>query len=291
MLQSSYQPNLFISSREKSSCPRPNAVDGSLIYKGAADSPIQNQQSDGSTRFPHGTEVRFDCLRTAIEEEEEVVIDDTDLSEDEDYVAEDEEYIEEDPEYEEAEANTDAIEYDFRKKRAIKQRTNKRKKQKNRSSSRRRNQMGGMDEEEGSSFGSGGGRGPQGESVEDMLKKEKYRSWTIICNDGKWIGRSLGCDENGHPLLDEETAGVDYNPFNASCPYVNDPENNIVAFHGDREVKASDDKPEGYVEGVPYKEYFEPGAELVFRCNDIGNFIIRNYCEVADQFNFIHQKI
>ena len=195
---------------------------------------------------------------------------------------------EEETEYVE-EPDTGAIEYEFRKKRAIRQKTKKRKKSKSRNSSRRRNKMGNMDEDDNNPFG-GNNRVDQGESVEDMLKKEKYRSWTIVCKDGKWIGRSLGCDENGHPLLDEETAGVDYNPFNASCPYVNDPENNIVAFHGDREVKASGDKPEGYVEGVPYKEYFEPGAELVFRCNDIGNFILRNYCEVND-LCFIHHKI
>ena len=135
--------------------------------------------------------------------------------------------------------------------------------------------MGNFGDDEDSRFG-GKSHVAKGEKIEDMLKKEKYRSWTIVCNDGKWIGRSLGCDENGHPILDDETAGVDYNPFNASCPYVNNPENNIVAFHGDREIKGSDDQLEGYVEGVtiPYKEYFEPGSELIFRCKDIGNLKI-----------------
>ena len=265
LLQSSHQPNLFISSREKNSCPRPNAVDGSLIYKGTADSPIQNQQSAGNTRFPHGTEVRFDCLRTAVEEEdeeaeeedEEEVIDDGEISSDEDYEEEETEYVEE--------PDTGAIEYEFRKKRAIRQKTKKRKKSKSRNSSRRRNKMGNMDEDDNNPFG-GNNRVDQGESVEDMLKKEKYRSWTIVCKDGKWIGRSLGCDENGHPLLDDEASGVDFNPFNASCPYVNNPENNIAAFHGDREVKGDNGGS-----NILYKESFEPGSELVFRCNDIGN--------------------
>ena len=257
-------------------------MDGSLIYKGAADSPIQNQQSDGSTRFPHGTEVRFDCLRTAVEQVEPMSTVGEEPTEDDDYIENVEygeevsDYEEDNAEYVEGETEIGAVEYQYRKKRAIRQKTNKRKKQKNRNSNRRRNHPGSLDEDEHDSYG-GSNQVAKGEKIEDMLKKEKYRSWTIVCNDGKWIGRSLGCDEHGHPLLDDETSGVDYNPFNASCPYVNNPEDNIVAFHGDREIKASDDKPEGYVDGVtiPYKEYFEPGSELVFRCNDIGNFTIK----------------
>ena len=104
LLQSSFKPNFFIRSRKKNACPRPNAVDGSLIYKGDDEAPIRHQQSNSNTRFPHGTEVRFDCLRTEIEDdvEEEDNIDDKNILNDE--------YIEEE--------NGDEI-ITFRLKRAI----------------------------------------------------------------------------------------------------------------------------------------------------------------------------
>ena len=242
LLQSSYKPNFFIRSRQKNSCPRPNAVDGSLIYKGDNEDPIRNQQSNINTRFPHGTEVRFDCLRTELEE----IVDTEEISEESD-----------------DEENGDEI-ITFRKKRAIRAKTKTRKKPRNQSNRRRQQ----------TTNAEGGGNVDRGyntqtnleSSIEDGLKKVKYRSWKIVCNDGRWIGKFLGCDENGHPLLDDEAANVDFNPFNASCPYVKLPKDNLVAFHGDREITG------GRLEDaeVPYQEYFEPGAELVFRCKDIG---------------------
>ena len=94
------------------------------------------------------------------------------------------------------------------------------------------------------------------------------RSWRIRCSDGVWTGSALNCDpETGRPLLEdeEEEQGSAGSTFNASCPF--NPsvelESNLVAFHDDRELLSSD-------EGV---ENFEPGAELVFRCVDIGRFL------------------
>ena len=260
MLESSYQPNLFIRSRKKNACPRPNAVDNSLIYKGDADAPMQNQQSSSNTRFPHGTEVRFDCLRTELEE---------DVSVEEEIIDGEEDTVDE---YEEQEADEEV--YNFRKKRAVRSKINKRKKprkQKPGSRGGRRGPQTVDGDDKRNQNNAYGIQVDQGESIEDMLKKVKYRSWKIVCNDGKWIGKSLGCDENGKPLLEDEATGVDFNPFNASCPYVKSPGDNIVAFHGDREITA-----EGFLGGIEthYKEYFEPGAELVYRCKDIGNATI-----------------
>ena len=214
LLESSYKPNLFIRSRKKNACPRPNAVDGSLIYKGDAEAPMLNQQDNSYTRFPHGTEVRFDCLRTEIEDnlEDESVIDEYDediIDEGDDIInTEEEDFIDE---YDDTEIGDEYYEDDdeilnFRKKRAIKQRTKSRKKSNSKkNSSRRRNQN--VNQEGNNNQGTEYNNqvhGGQGESVEDMLKKVKYRSWKIDCNDGSWIGKSLGCDENGNPLLDDE---------------------------------------------------------------------------------------
>ena len=73
---------------------------------------------------------------------------------------------------------------------------------------------------------------------------------------------SLGCDASGRPLLEEENAnyGVD-TPFNASCPYMPalNHDNNVVAFHGDRQL------PTTQLEDEDQPERFEPGAELVYR--------------------------
>ena len=158
---------MFIRSRKKDSCPRPNAVDGSLIYKGDADLPMKNQQSDSSTRFPHGTEVRFDCLRTELEE----IVDTEEISEESD----------------DEEIGDEII--TFRKKRAIRAKTKTRKKPRNQSN-RRRQRI---------TNAEGGGNVDRGyntqtnleSSIEDGLKKVKYRSWKIVCNDGRWIGKFL----------------------------------------------------------------------------------------------------
>ena len=205
LLESSHQPDMFIRSRKKDSCPRPNAVDGSLIYKGNADLPMKNQQSDSSTRFPHGTEVRFDCLRTALDEE--VILDEEgDYLETEENVEEnvDDGYLEDEnyDEYPDAVDNDQDV-YNFRKKRAIRAKTNKRKKSR-KNSNRRRNKNRSGDNEDGTDgeeeTDSYGNQIRKEDAIEDMIKKEKYRSWKIVCNDGKWIGKSLGCDENGNPL-------------------------------------------------------------------------------------------
>ena len=262
LLQSSYKPNFFIRSRKKNACPRPNAVDGSLIYKGDDDDPIHRQQSNSNIRFPHGTEVRFDCLRTEEEEEE-----------DEDEEGQDT-----------AEGGVDAGDMPVatavkqftdegegqkggqgreRQKRGAGRNIKKNKKKKTSKINARR--RGGTVTE--GSYGNRVGEGPSNaaEGVDEpgVGTRVKYRSWKIVCNDGRWIGMSLGCDDNGQPILDDEVAsavhgGVDYNPFNASCPYLGTAESNLVAFYGDREVKKNT------------IERFEPGAELVFRCSDIG---------------------
>ena len=143
---------------------------------------MQNQQSDGSTRFPHGTEVRFDCLRTAVEEVDPISTVGEEPTEDEDYIEDVEygeevsDYEEDNAEYVEGETEIGAVEYDYRKKRAIRQKTNKRKKQKNRNSSRRRNQMGTLDEDEHDSYG----------GSNQVAKGEKKNS---LC-DCAWGGRA-----------------------------------------------------------------------------------------------------
>ena len=32
----------------------------------------------------------------------------------------------------------------------------------------------------------------------DCVQGQK-RSWKIVCSNGRWVGLSLGCDENGQP--------------------------------------------------------------------------------------------
>ena len=261
LLQTSYNPNFFIRSRKKDSCPRPNAVDGSLIYKDDNQDPIRNQQSHENVRFPHGTEVRFDCLRT----EPDISLDDEiDGADEEDDATEEEGNVADEEEYDDGEE--DGIdEINFRMKRAIGKnvKSNRRNKQKSRNTNRRNRPKTTGDSnyarnniEQQNQLGIEMG-------VEGGGTKVKYRSWKIVCSDGRWIGKSLGCDENGHPLLEDETSSVDYNPFNASCPFSNDPAStNLQVFYDDREIR---------MEGSQNQmEYFAPGAELVFRCKDIG---------------------
>jgi len=81
------------------------------------------------------------------------------------------------------------------------------------------------------------------------------RSWKIVCYSGRWVGLSLGCDENGQP---QEMSKAD---FNSSCPYSGPPSDaNVAAFHDFHEIMHSEE---------PIR--YEPGAELLFRCIDIGN--------------------
>ena len=263
LLQSSYKPNFFIRSRKKNACPRPNAVDGSLIYKGDDDNPIHRQQSNSNIRFPHGTEVRFDCLRTEEEEEEE---EEQEIAEG---AVETELVAVADAAKQFTNEGEDGIvrQGGKRRKRGAAGRNIKKSKKKKTSKINTRRRGGGMTG--GSSrnqFGDGDMDAAGDIAGAGIGKRVKYRSWKIVCNDGRWIGMSLGCDDNGQPILDDEaasavTGGVDYNPFNASCPYLGTAESNLVAFYGDREVKKNT------------IERFEPGAELVFRCTDIGRCI------------------
>ena len=73
-----------------------------------------------------------------------------------------------------------------------------------------------------------------GDDESSDLGGRVYRSWKIVCNDGRWTGVSLGCDDSGRPLLEEEDPAL--SPFNASCPYLPNEANNVVAFYGDREL-------------------------------------------------------
>ena len=133
-----------------------------------------------------------------------------------------------------------------------------------------------------------------GDDESSDLSGRVYRSWKIVCNDGRWTGVSLGCDDSGRPLLEEEDPAL--SPFNASCPYLPNEANNVVAFYGDRELPTrcvllfspSTDVLILNVWYCPFKsccfcvsryedesqppERFEPGAELVFRCTDIGKY-------------------
>ena len=90
---------------------------------------------------------------------------------------------------------------------------------------------------------------PHGTEVRfDCVKGQ--RSWKIVCHNGRWMGLSLGCDENG-----EMSSPV----FNGSCTFSGPAAgSHLVAFYDVLEVK-------GHESNV-----YEPGAELVFRCVDIG---------------------
>ena len=67
--------------------------------------------------------------------------------------------------------------------------------------------------------------------------------------------------------------------FNASCPYAGPlPDNNVAAFYEDQEIKysgsgeeAADASEDADNNNAATVERFEPGAELMFRCVDIGN--------------------
>ena len=83
------------------------------------------------------------------------------------------------------------------------------------------------------------------------------RSWKIVCHNGRWVGLSLGCDENGQP---QEMSKAD---FNSSCLYAGPKaDSKVAAFHDFHEVKAEEE--------IRY----EPGAEILFRCVDIGNNVV-----------------
>lgn len=92
------------------------------------------------------------------------------------------------------------------------------------------------------------------------------RSWMIVCEDGHWVGQSQGCDEQGRPLLQDEVGDERRRAaFNASCSYQAAPvaDTHLVVFHNDRELFADDGE-----------HHFEPGVELLFRCEDIGKYIL-----------------
>ena len=88
---------------------------------------------------------------------------------------------------------------------------------------------------------------------------------------------SLGCDENGQP---QEMSKAD---FNSSCPYSGPiTDGNIAAFYDFHEIM-----PES--EEIRY----EPGAELLFRCIDIGKSflmqkIVQKYRTFIKNSNTVH---
>ena len=104
-------------------------------------------------------------------------------------------------------------------------------------------------------------------SYDDPDHKTRMRSWKIKCRAGAWVGQSLQCDEEGKPLrLSGAAAGEgSVSPkFNSSCTFVAGTDGaegaNVVTFFGDERLE----------EGV--ERHFEPGAELVHRCADIGKY-------------------
>ena len=62
--------------RPRASCAQPARLDGSLVYRTPSHDPITLVTRDvigpgGQTRFPHGTEVKFDCLPAAAKTKKE----------------------------------------------------------------------------------------------------------------------------------------------------------------------------------------------------------------------------
>ena len=105
-------------------------------------------------------------------------------------------------------------------------------------------------------------------SYDDPDHKTKMRSWKIKCTSGAWVGESLQCDEHGNPLglsdAAAAAAGSSSPEFNSSCAFVAGADGadgaNVVTFFGDERLE----------EGVA--RHFEPGAELVHRCVDVGKY-------------------
>ena len=93
---------------------------------------------------------------------------------------------------------------------------------------------------------------PHGTEVRFDCIKAKQRSWKIICHNGRWMGFSLGCDKNG--------SEVSRPTFNGSCPFSGPlPDSHLATFYDLSEVKTGSEEV-----------IYEPGAELLFRCVDIG---------------------
>ena len=108
-------------------------------------------------------------------------------------------------------------------------------------------------------------------SYDDPDHKSKMRSWKIKCKAGAWVGQSLRCDEDGRPHAQVASgagaaagSGTSSPEFNSSCAFVAGTRGadgaNVVTFFGDERLE----------EGV--SRHFEPGAELVHRCVDIGKY-------------------
>ena len=79
----------------------------------------------------------------------------------------------------------------------------------------------------------------------------------------------MSCDDQGNPISGEELpvggSGGGKSSFNASCPFKSpSADSTVVAFYEDRRLVTGSDLPEVQL------EMFEPGAEVVFRCVDIG---------------------
>ena len=109
-------------------------------------------------------------------------------------------------------------------------------------------------------------------SYDDPDHKRKMRSWKIRCKSGAWVGESRRCDEEGMPRGPASTSGIgagdsvsSFPEFNSSCAFVAGTRGgaegaNVVSFFGDERLE----------EGVERR--FEPGAELMHRCLDIGKY-------------------
>ena len=71
----------------------------------------------------------------------------------------------------------------------------------------------------------------------------------------------MSCDEQGNPVIGNGLTSK--SSFNASCPFKAPiADDFVVAFFEDRRLTGLD--------GNGQVEMFEPGAEVVFRCTDIG---------------------
>ena len=101
-----------------------------------------------------------------------------------------------------------------------------------------------------------------GDSGKIATSSNPLRSWKIACLDGQWTGISMSC---GNPLGSEDLTGK--SSFNASCPFrPPSADSAVVAFADDRQLTTS---PDGHL------EMFEPGAEVIYRCVDIGKIITK----------------
>ncbi|XP_077534783.1 sushi, von Willebrand factor type A, EGF and pentraxin domain-containing protein 1-like isoform X3 [Haemaphysalis longicornis] len=94
-------------------------------------------------------------------------------------------------------------------------------------------------------------------------------TWKLLCEDGSWLGRPEKCEDGAQQ---QQLSVPKEERRNRSCVFRNT-EPNLEAFQGDRRI--TDDAL-----------HFPPGAELVFRCKDIGKYSlvgsVRRRCVYGD---------